>query len=280
MVRGKGYMALGAAALWGAMAPGVAHAAELAPAMVLIVQGPGGGTGAGLKDRARRALNARLRALGAPVQSPAVPGTAQDKGQIRRTALKRAAIDPGAADMVVALAAERRLREGAYTRSLRLTVRADLYPSAGGARRSLRAVKERRLPATCRAACTARLERRMVEAAAKSLAPRIFRHARILVPVPARRIALHGFKPRDIKEMRVYLGAFPGFVRMDRGRVRGGARVIRYASRLDRQRLKAALYKMLRHLDMAAVVRFKGRDITVTHRASGRRREDGATRQW
>jgi hypothetical protein len=280
MVRGKEYMALGAAVLWGVVSPGPAFAAELAPAIVLIVQGPADGADAATQDRARRILDQRLRALGAPVQSAAVPGGTKDHGKIHRTALKGAEIDPGAADMVVALAVQRRLRIGAYTRHLKLTLRADLYPSSGGARRSLRAAREQRIPATCRAACASRLETRMLGEAAQDLAPGILRQARVLVPVPARRIALDGFTPPEIKEMRAYLAAFPGFVRMDRERARGKAMVIRYSSRLDRERLTAALYKMLGHLDMAAVIRFKGRDATLVRRAQGDRRARGSTRQW
>jgi hypothetical protein len=252
----------------------------LSPAIVLIVQGPAGGADAATQDRARRVLDQRLRALGAPVQSAAVPGALTDHKQIHRTGLKRAAIDPGAADMVVALAVQRRLRVGAYTRHIKLTLRADLYPSSGGARRSLRAVREQRIPATCRAACAARLETRILGETAHDLAPRIVRQARVLVPVPARRIALDGFKPPEIKEMRAYLAAFPGFVRMNPARARGQAQVIRYSSRLDRERLTAALRKMLGHLDMAAVIRFKGRDVTLVRRPQGDRRTLGSTRQW
>jgi hypothetical protein len=98
--------------------------------------------------------------------------------------------------------------------------------------------------------------------------------------VPARRIALDGFTPPEIKEMRAYLAAFPGFVRMNPARARGQAQVIRYSSRLDRERLTAALHKMLGHLDMAAAIRFKGRDVTLVRRPQGDRRTPGSTRQW
>jgi len=281
MIRVLGYEAIGAAVLCCASATGFAADQQRVPAIVLIVQG--GGADTDLSDRARRTMETRLRALGAPVLGaagmPVSRPAPAGKGQIRLTALKRPATDPSAADLVIALATESRLQEGAYTRRLRLTVRADLYPSDGGVRRSLQSVRERRLPAACRTACTARLAGRMAGEAARGLAPQIFSQARIMVPVPARRIALSGFKPREIKEIRAYLGAFPGYVRMDRGRARGGATVIRYASRLDRQRLQAALGKMLSHLDMAAVVGFKGRDVTVTRSAAGRP-EGGPTRQW
>jgi len=279
MVGVKGYLAIGAVVLSGAPAPGLAAAAETAPTMILISQGPAGGTDEALREHTRRTLDARLRALGAPMLSAAAPPTARDRAKIQLTALKRPAADPGGADLVIALVTESRLHEGAYTRRLRFSVRADLYPAAGGARRSVHAVRERRLRATCRAACTARLKKTLAGEAVKDLAPRIFKQARALVPVPARRIALFGFKPREIEEMRAYLRAFPGFVRMDRGRPRGGATIIRYASRLDRQRLEAALGKMLRHLDLAAGVRFKGRDVAVVRSASGRR-EGTSTRQW
>jgi hypothetical protein len=272
---------LGAAVMIYGSVPATAEKSTKSFRVTIVNSGETGGSAANpTLAAAKRALAESLRALGAKVTGRVIGDTGSSLNGPKAIAAGQRAARAPTADVVIGLSATPKRRDGTYTTHLAMSVRMVLH-AVEGARppRTIRARRERRLPAFCPKACFDRIAARMAGKQARSLASSIFREAARMVSTADRRLAFRGFSAREMGEIRQYLRVFPGFQGM-RQRVRQAQdTVIAYRSRLDDRALTRALKKMLSHMGSPAGVSRRDRNYTVA-RDTGPAQPDAIPWQW
>ena len=232
------------------------------------------------RDRARRTLIAGLRRHRIRTTGGGVSRTIRLNARFGDLNNWLRSAKPAPVDVVVSLATFLARQSGAYTSHLAVELRVELATvSDGRTSPIMRAQRRRRMPSPCGHRCASRTASRMAHQAANTLVPRIVARIAGLGLTPVRIIVFRGFDGRDLREARRYLKAFPGYRHMATPILRDGDILIRYHADLHRRSLNVALKKMLRHLDMPALVSSRGRIVTIA-RDSAVAIPGAGGRQW